>query len=275
MKSLHFFTSAALFLSINLGNLWAQTNNIQVTGTTTGATGNIYHTGGNLGIGTTSPTASLHINTTAVTGSETLLKLQVSDNSADYLAVMNGTSGSGVFMPTIYGHRESTNTTSAGLFFVGEISSGLDVTSVCPVMIFDSRIVGTAVSNRRLFDWRNYGTTYMTMTATGHLLIGKTSQTNDAYKLDVSGSIRANEVVVNTTGADFVFENNYQLPSLSSVEAYIKANKHLPSVASASDMQQNGVGVSELQTSLLQKVEELTLYIIELEKRINELENKK
>jgi hypothetical protein len=109
----------------------------------------------------------------------------------------------------------------------------------------------------------------------GNILIGKTTQTNTAYKLDVSGKIRAHEIVVNTTGADFVFEPTYKLRTLSELEAFIRTNKHLPDFAPAKEMQQNGVSAGEMQTKLLQKVEELTLYVIELKKENERLEAEK
>ena len=93
-------------------------------------------------------------------------------------------------------------------------------------------------------------------------------------KLDVRGAIRANEIYVNIpSGADFVFEDSYQLLPLNEVKAYIKQNQHLPEIPSAAEMQENGVNMNELQIKLLQKVEELTLYIIQQEQRIHELEN--
>ena len=92
------------------------------------------------------------------------------------------------------------------------------------------------------------------------------------HKLDVAGTIRANEIIVNTTGADFVFAEDYQLRPLSEVKAFIKENKHLPEIKSSQEMQENGIGVNELQTQLLQKIEELTLYIIQQEERIKALE---
>mgnify|MGYP003313202970 CR=1 FL=1 len=92
------------------------------------------------------------------------------------------------------------------------------------------------------------------------------------YKLDVAGTIRANEIIVNTTGADFVFADDYQLRPLSEVKAFITENKHLPEIKSAQEMQENGVGINELQTQLLQKIEELTLYILQQEERIKALE---
>ncbi|MEE1945910.1 hypothetical protein VRU48_12385 [Pedobacter sp. KR3-3] len=108
----------------------------------------------------------------------------------------------------------------------------------------------------------------------GNVLIGKAAQTNTTYKLDINGKARANEIVVNTTGADFVFENNYKLRPLAEVESFVKQNKHLPEIPTAKTMQEQGVGVSELQTKLLQKVEELTLYIIQQQKEIDELKKK-
>lgn len=112
----------------------------------------------------------------------------------------------------------------------------------------------------------------LTVLKNGNVLIDKSTQVNSTYKLDVNGKMRALEIVVNTTGADFVFEEDYKLMPLAVLEQKIKANKHLPEIASASEMQANGVGLGELNTKLLQKTEELTLYIIELNKRIEQLE---
>ena len=109
---------------------------------------------------------------------------------------------------------------------------------------------------------------------------------NDAYfglgtdaplcKLDVRGTIRANEILVNTvSGADFVFDKDYNLRPLSEVNTYIQENRHLPEIPSAADMKENGVSLDKLVIQLLQKVEELTLYTIQLEEKINELENQK
>lgn len=111
------------------------------------------------------------------------------------------------------------------------------------------------------------GETYIT----GPVGIGDDSY-NPNYKLNVTGNIRADEIVVNTEGADFVFEDNYNLKSLNEVETFIKQNKHLPEIPTATEVEENGVSLGEMQTKLLQKIEELTLYIIEQEKRIEELE---
>ena len=95
---------------------------------------------------------------------------------------------------------------------------------------------------------------------------------NPDAKLTVAGNIKAREVEVKiTAGADFVFEENYNLPKLSEVEAFVKTNKHLPGIQSERDMQENGLNLNEMNIRLLQKVEELTLYVIEQQKQIEVL----
>lgn len=108
----------------------------------------------------------------------------------------------------------------------------------------------------------------------GNVLIGKTSQTNTSYKLDINGNVRANKVVVNTSGADFVFEDNYNLRSLAELQQYIRQNKHLPEIPSAKEMEKEGQDVGTLNIQLLQKIEELTLYIIQQQKEIEALKKK-
>jgi len=79
--------------------------------------------------------------------------------------------------------------------------------------------------------------------------------------------------VTQTGWADYVFDAGYQLPSLKEVEEFIKTNKHLPGVASAKEVEEKGVDVGNNQAVLLKKVEELTLYMIDLKKEIDELKS--
>lgn len=88
----------------------------------------------------------------------------------------------------------------------------------------------------------------------------------------VNGTIHAKEVKVQLDGlADYVFDANYNLKPLNEVEQYIKMNKHLAEMPSASEVSKNGLSMGEMQNKLLQKVEELTLYVIEQQKQIVEL----
>lgn len=97
------------------------------------------------------------------------------------------------------------------------------------------------------------------------------------YKLDVLGTVRAREIIVDlngTSGADFVFSPGYNLPSLQEISTFVNENRHLPEIPSEAEMQTKGVSVHELQIKLLQKVEELTLYLIEQDKTIKALNAK-
>ena len=108
------------------------------------------------------------------------------------------------------------------------------------------------------------------ITNSGNVLIGKTYQANASYKLDVNGTVRANAITVNVGGADFVFAPTYKLLTLPELNSFIQKNHHLPEIASAKEMQTNGLNVGDNQIKLLQKVEELTLYLIEKDEQLNE-----
>lgn len=97
--------------------------------------------------------------------------------------------------------------------------------------------------------------------------------TNPGTKLDVAGTIRAHEVkVCLNQGCDFVFDKTYKLLSIQELDNFIKLNKHLPDIAPAAKMENEGINLSEMNAKLLQKIEEQSLYIIELNKRLSELE---
>ena len=93
--------------------------------------------------------------------------------------------------------------------------------------------------------------------------------TNPTEKLEVNGTVRAKKVIVEPEEwPDFVFEKDYKLLTISEIEAHIETHGHLPGIPSATEATANGVNLAEINAKLLQKVEELTLYIIEQSKRL-------
>ena len=102
-------------------------------------------------------------------------------------------------------------------------------------------------------------------------------------KLEVNGTIRSKEVKVEATGwPDYVFKEDYILPSIKETESYIKENQHLPGIPSAEEVEENGISVGEMNVILLKKIEEMTLHLIHLnkvlklqQKEINQLKSRK
>ena len=98
---------------------------------------------------------------------------------------------------------------------------------------------------------------------------------NPQAKLAVNGSILAKSIRVSTVATywpDYVFSSDYELMSLEELEKYISDNKHLPGIISAAEVESQGdIDLGEMNTKLLEKIEELTLYIIDLQKQIDKL----
>lgn len=102
---------------------------------------------------------------------------------------------------------------------------------------------------------------------TGNLGIGTT---DPSHKLHVVGNIHGSTFTASNPPSwpDYVFEDNYELSKIEEVEKYIKKNHHLPEIPSAAEVKENGVDIVSMQAKLLQKIEELTLYVIEQNKKI-------
>ncbi|MCB4797236.1 tail fiber protein [Neotamlana laminarinivorans] len=183
---------------------------------------------GNLGIGAYNPLALLHVNSS--TPNSELIRL---DNN-------------GLRRTSILNYSDGT-TDNAGLQFKKESTVGQ-------------------------FKFSNLNGDLLTILSNGNVGIGTTLSSNpNNYKLAVKGTIGAQEVKVENsslTWSDFVFHDNYNLPSLKEVEQHIKEKGHLKDIPSAKDVEQNGIFLGEMDAKLLQKIEELTLYIIEQEKQL-------
>ena len=125
------------------------------------------------------------------------------------------------------------------------------------------KIVGNRASTEGLF-----------VGANGNVRIGNGSG-DPCNALEVNGVVRSKEVLVEITGwSDFVFEKDYKLMPLIEVEQFVKQHGHLPNIPSANVVEENGIGLGEMNALLLQKIEEMTLHLIEMEKRIHELETR-
>lgn len=109
----------------------------------------------------------------------------------------------------------------------------------------------------------------------GKVSIGSVASTPGGYKLFVQGGILTErlKVAINGSGswADYVFKDDYKLLSLDQVERFIKANGHLPNVPSAEELAETGLDIAIVNAKLMEKIEELTLYLIEMKKEIEEL----
>ena len=105
----------------------------------------------------------------------------------------------------------------------------------------------------------------------GNLGIGTANP--NGWRLAVNGKIKAKEIKVETGWRDSVFCNNYTLPTLKEVENHINEEGHLKDIPSAKEVEKNGISLGEMDSKLLQKIEELTLYTIQQQKEIEVLKS--
>lgn len=136
-----------------------------------------------------------------------------------------------------------------------------------------ANVAGSTV-NISLFDYSvkslkfgGNGLTDVVFSNSGYVGIGTTIAPPAGVKLAVNGKVNCKEVEVTLTGwSDHVFKNGYDLKPLYEVESFINENNHLPGVPSEAEVLQNGLNLGTMDAILLQKIEELTLYMIDLKK---------
>ena len=116
----------------------------------------------------------------------------------------------------------------------------------------------------------------MRIKGTGQVCIGTTAPAT-GYLLNVNGKVIAEEVRVQLKGnwPDYVFGEDYVLPSLNNVKDFIRDNKHLPGIPAAAEVEKNGMELGDMQKKMMEKIEQLTLYVIDLQQQITDLKSGK
>lgn len=215
--------------------------------------------GGNVGIGTASPQSIVHtksdktqLHSTEKTDSNMLIEsVSTSKNTNEGAAL-------GFVVPA---KTDGSNTWEQGRILVTPDNSDDDRA--------DGRMY---IQTRSRIDSQWKWTNNLVLRSSGNVGIGTTD--TFGYRLAVNGTIGATEVKVETTSAwpDFVFDKDYELRTLDEVEKHIQSEGHLPEIPSEAEVLEEGINLGEMNAKLLQKIEELTLYLIEQNKRLDAAE---
>ncbi|MES2275317.1 MAG: hypothetical protein V4592_04795 [Bacteroidota bacterium] len=239
---------------------------------------------GNVGIGTASPSEKLHVigNILASNAGGGVFRVIASTNNT---AAYNLQSYSAPLYINELGNNTLINAVTAGNVGIGTTSPGAKLhvngdelrlsygSNWGTLNIYRSGIGNwfqTADNTSNSFSIGFNAYKFFNINTSGNIGIGTTAPDE---KLTVYGKIHSQEVKVDLSipGPDYVFEPTYKLPTLSEIKTFVDKNHHLPEIPSAAEMAKNGLDLGDMNTRLLKKVEELTLYLIEQQKQIDNL----
>ena len=208
---------------------------------------------GNIGVGITNPNARMHLYKDA-SGSQTLLILEKNEGDINENSEIN--------LDFVFTDDNTNGTPQARISSVANTDAsnggGMEAEGTADLKFWTASSVNSTTNNL---------VERMRITSQGHVGIGTTNP-DPNFKLSVNGSIRSKEVKVEANWSDFVFYDNYELRTLEEVEKHIAENGHLPEIPSEAEVTENGINLGEMNAKLLQKIEELTLYLIDQSKQI-------
>jgi hypothetical protein len=237
---------------------------------------------GNVGIGVTEPTAKLELPNAG----NASLRVGVTSNMANThtqfinsLAVLadnnNQLSSLGAVAWNYFNNGNSPSWSGANLIYFGNGMTGNQYglsASNLGALVFQNVQNGLIASNGANIHISPQGNLSTTFHVNGNVGIGTT---NPYYKLDVLGDVRGFNFYAYYYGwADYVFNSDYKLPALRDVKSYIQQHHHLPDVPSEKEVKKDGINLGDQQVILLKKIEELTLYVIEQNEKLQQLEQK-
>ena len=265
---------------------------------------NVYRDGGKVGVGTSTPSSDLHVKSNNV-ADETTTFLKIENNGSNVygsgitiIGKREGsgpviiqkagigpsyTDGEGLRLAFFQRNKNNINGLSISTYMkIGGLVDYSDIFAETSSLFLraNKELIFRSGGNSPIHFETNgtnsdEGTTRLQINQHGQVGIGTTNHADNNFTLlTVAGGIHAKEVRVNMEaggGADFVFDSDYDLPGIEEVENFIKTNRHLPGIPSANEMVNNGIDLGEMQINLLQKIEELTLYVIELKKENEEM----